>query len=75
MKIMEEYDLCERAKKKGKYKILKGIALVSDRKYRSNSWLKVQLVNLKIVKLYKKGASQQEMINTYKQLLYPDGYL
>jgi rSAM/selenodomain-associated transferase 2 len=71
MKIMEDYDFCERARKKGKYKILKGTALVSDRKYSNNRWLTVQLANLKIVKMYKKGASQQEMINIYKKLLNP----
>jgi hypothetical protein len=33
------------------------------RKYEENSWLTVQLANLKIVKMYKKGASQSDMIN------------
>ena len=69
MKIMEDYEFCQRARKIGKYKILNGNVLVSDRKYSTNSWLKVQLANFKIVKMYKEGASQQEMINTYKQLL------
>jgi hypothetical protein len=34
--------------------------LVSARKYEENSWLTVQLANLKIVKMYKKGASQSD---------------
>ena len=34
-----------------------------------NSWIAVQLANLKIVKMYRKGASQEEMITAYKNLL------
>lgn len=69
MKIMEEFEFCERARKFGRYKILKGETLVSARKYEANSWLRVQLANFKIVRMYKKGASQQEMLDTYKQML------
>jgi GT2 family glycosyltransferase len=70
MYIMEEYEFCQRARKTGKYKIMKGAALISDRKYQTNSWLQVQLANSKIVSMYKKGATQQQMLHTYKQLLY-----
>lgn len=69
MKIMEEFEFCERARKPGRYKILKGEALISARKYDTNSWLRVQLANLKIVRMYKIGASQQAMLDTYKQML------
>ena len=69
MKIMEEYEFCERARKTGKYKILDGEVLVSDRKYNNNSWLQVQLANSKIVGMYKRGASQHEIINIYKKML------
>jgi len=57
MKIMEEYEFCERARKRGNYKILKGKVLISARKYETNSWIQVQLANLKVVRMYKKGAS------------------
>lgn len=70
MKIMEEYEFCERARGFGKYKILKGAALISARKYDTNSWLTVQSANSKIVRMYKRGASQQEMVDTYKRLLH-----
>ncbi len=66
---MEEYEFCVRARKYGKYKILEGETLVSARKYDTNSWLRVQLANSKIVRMYKKGASQQEILNTYKHML------
>ncbi len=69
MKIMEEYDFCDRAKKIGKYKILKGEALISSRKYDGNTWLDVQRANYKIVTMYKKGASQHDILETYKKML------
>lgn len=69
MLIMEDYDFVKRAKLVGRYKILNQSALVSARKYQNNSWLKVQIANKKIVDMYKKGASQHEMVSKYKQLL------
>jgi rSAM/selenodomain-associated transferase 2 len=69
MLIMEEYELVKRARKKYKYIIFDKRALVSARKYRHNSWLTVQIANSKIVNMYRKGASQQAMIEVYKQLL------
>jgi rSAM/selenodomain-associated transferase 2 len=69
MKIMEEYEFCERARQKGRYRILNGSALVSARKYATNSWLRVQIANSKVVQMYKKGASQQEMLDNYRELL------
>jgi rSAM/selenodomain-associated transferase 2 len=69
MRIMEEYEFCERARRSAKYAIMRGAALISARKYDTNSWLRVQLTNSKIVRMYRKGASQQEMLDTYRQLL------
>lgn len=67
--LMEDFEFCERARKKGKYTILNGDALVSARKYDKNSWLQVQLANAKVVSLYKQGASQQQMVKEYKRRL------
>ncbi len=69
MKIMEEYEFCARMRKGASYKIMKAAALVSARKYDTNSWWAVQRANAKIMSLYKKGASQQQMLDTYKLLL------
>lgn len=69
MKIMEDYEFCDRVRKRGRYKIMSGTALISARKYDTNSWLKVQRANARIVRMYKQGASQQSMLDTYKQLL------
>ena len=70
MRIMEEYEFCERVRKEGTlYKILPGVALVSARKYDTNSWWRVQMANKKIISMYRKNASQQEMVDRYKQML------
>lgn len=71
MRIMEDYDIVQRARQQGaKYAILKKSVLVSARKYHSNSWLAVQKANYTIVQMYKRGASQQDMIEKYKALLH-----
>ena len=69
MRIMEDFEFTKRAKKEGRYKILKKGALISARKYDTNSWWQVQMANKKIVSMYKNGASQEEMVNKYKEML------
>ncbi|GAC1481032.1 MAG: hypothetical protein NVS1B13_02570 [Flavisolibacter sp.] len=69
MKIMDDYDIVSRGKSLGKYKIVQKDVLVSARKYLTNSWLRVQIANFKIVQMYKNGASQSQMVEKYKQLL------
>ena len=69
MKIMEEYEFCKRARQHGRYTILKGMALISARKYNRNGWLSVQFANAKIISMYHKGATQIEMVNTYNRML------
>lgn len=69
MMIMEEYDFVSRARKQGRYKIFQKNALVSARKYENNSWLAVQLAHKKVIKMYRKGASQQTIKEAYQNLL------
>ncbi len=69
MLIMEDYDITVRAKAYGRYKIFSDSALISARKYETNSWFQVQKANYTIVQMFKKGASQQEMVQKYKELL------
>jgi len=70
MRIMEDYDIIIRAKSTGaRYRIFPSAALVSARKYETNSWLRVQTANYEIIRMYKKGASQNEMVQRYKELL------
>ncbi len=67
--IMEDYDITARAKQQGNYFIIPKDAVVSIRKYKVNSWLSVQMANYAIIKMYKKGASQLDMLNKYQQLI------
>jgi rSAM/selenodomain-associated transferase 2 len=69
-RIMEDFDLLRRAKKKFRFKILPYQILVSARKYDKNSWLRVQYANAVILLGWKMGASQEWMVNTYKKLLH-----
>ena len=69
MLIMEDYDFLKRLFKIGKFKLVPKETIVSSRKYDKNSWLQVQLANLKIVKMYNKGASQNEMVEMYGKML------
>lgn len=67
--IMEEFEFCDRLMKGNKYKIFTGATLVSARKYDGRSWLQVQMANRRAVQLFKKGASQEEIVSTYKKML------
>lgn len=67
--IMEDYDITERAKKLGRYVVLKLYAKVSARKYNNNSWLRVQRANYTAVKLYKSGISTSAITHTYRSML------
>ena len=69
MLIMEDYDFLARIRKQGKFKLFNKATIFSARKYDQNSWMKVQKANLKIVRMYKNGKSQQEMLDTYKRML------
>ena len=69
MKIMEEFEFCTRARKQGMYKIMNSAALISTRKYDTNSWLTVQKANFTIVNMYKSGASQDSMVAKYEEML------
>jgi rSAM/selenodomain-associated transferase 2 len=69
MRIMEEYEFCDRARQNAQYKIMAGKTLISARKYETNSWWRVQFANATIVRLFKRGATQQHMVDTYQRLL------
>jgi len=67
--IMEDYDITERAIKKGRYKIMEKSVLVSARKYENNSWMRVQKANYKAVQMYKKGAPSSLIAKEYNTSL------
>jgi rSAM/selenodomain-associated transferase 2 len=67
--IMEEYDFIRRASEKYALKIMPSKVLVSARKYDTNSWLRVQLANFTVFRMYAKGKAPEEMAETYKRML------
>ncbi len=68
--IMEDYEFIIRAKKVLKFKIIPKNVIVSARKYKTNSYLRVQKANFKVMLMFLSGkASQQEMTETYSRIL------
>jgi rSAM/selenodomain-associated transferase 2 len=67
--IMEEYDFIRRAREKYPFKIMPSKVVVSARKYETNSWLRVQLANFTVFRMYAKGVAPEEMAKTYKRML------
>lgn len=70
--IMEDFELHSRLKRKYKYNIIKMDAIVSSRKYKSNGYWRVQLVNLLVFSAYYLGFSPLFLKNTYRRLLKYD---
>lgn len=71
MQIMEDYDIIQRAWKRYSFRVMPRAVTVSARKYRANGWLRVQLANLAVFRMYKRGAPQGEMVRKYRELLDP----
>ncbi len=69
MVLMEDYDLITRARKTKPFKIIQKDVLVSARKYEENSWLRVNLANLIVFKMYQWGYDTPTLWKTYKKLL------
>jgi rSAM/selenodomain-associated transferase 2 len=67
--IMEEYDFIRRARQQFKFKIIPKYAVVSARKYETNSWWRVQRANAKVFSMFRKGVAPEEMAATYKRML------
>lgn len=68
--IMEDFEMIDRIRKrKVNYKIIQSKATVSARKYDTNSWLKVNLINGYVFLKYKLGIHPIKLRKTYKNLL------
>ncbi len=67
--IMEEYDFIRRARQQFKFKIIPKYAVVSARKYETNSWWRVQRANAKVFSMFRKGVAPEEMAAAYKRML------
>ncbi len=67
--IMEDFDLIRRIRKKHKFKVIPKHILVSARKYETNSWLRVQLVNLLVFVLFFLKTPPSKLKYMYSKLL------
>ena len=67
--IMEDYDMTQRSRQAGKYIIMQDYILVNTRKYKQNSWLKVQKANVAAVTQYKAGMDTKLIAEEYKKKL------
>ena len=67
--IMEEYEFIERARQQYAFKIMPADVMVSARKYETNSWLRVQIANLTVFRMYRMGVSQARLVGTYQRML------
>lgn len=67
--IMEDYDFLKRARKQFAFCIMDGDVVVSARKYQENSYLRVNLSNFVVFKLYQMGMPPQKLDGLYKKLI------
>ncbi|WKK87428.1 TIGR04283 family arsenosugar biosynthesis glycosyltransferase [Marivirga arenosa] len=67
--LMEDFELIKRIWKKHQFGIIPKSVLVSARKYKYNSYWRVNLVNLKIFRMFMKGVEPQILKKKYFQLL------
>jgi rSAM/selenodomain-associated transferase 2 len=67
--IMEDFDFVRRLKKKYCFQVIPKEITVSARKYESNSWIRVQLVNLLMVILFHFNTSPITLKRLYSKLL------
>ncbi len=67
--IMEEYDFVRRVMPLYKLLIIPKYATVSARKYEQNGWLRVQLANIVVFNLWRRGAAPERLRRIYKTML------
>ncbi|MCO5273211.1 MAG: TIGR04283 family arsenosugar biosynthesis glycosyltransferase [Cyclobacteriaceae bacterium] len=67
--IMEDYDFIQRIRKRNRFIIIPKYITVSARKYKSNSWLRVQVANLVVFILYFLRLPSKKLATLYKRML------
>ena len=67
--IMEDFELIKRLRKKHRFVVIPKDTLVSARKYKANSYFRVNLANLKVFRLFQKGESPKVLQATYYKLI------
>lgn len=69
--IMEDYELLDKLLSEKVFTVIKKDIRVSARKYKANSYMKVQIANLKAMKMYKRGEPTQKIKEYYLKALKP----
>ncbi|MEO5911846.1 MAG: TIGR04283 family arsenosugar biosynthesis glycosyltransferase [Pelobium sp.] len=68
-KVMEDYDIIIRARKKHPFKIIPKNVLVSARKYDHNSYLRVNIANFIVFMMFYSKMDHDKIIRFYKKML------
>lgn len=68
--LMEDFELVKRIKRKTRFHIIPKTMTVSARKYKENSWIRVQLANLFVFTLFHIGVAPEKLKKSYSILLY-----
>lgn len=72
LEIMEDYDIIKKLRKHTPFKIMKSPIMVSSRKYRQNSYFKVNLANLVVFSGFYLGVNTARLKSWYGSILsYP----
>ncbi|MBH8560501.1 TIGR04283 family arsenosugar biosynthesis glycosyltransferase [Hymenobacter negativus] len=67
--VMEDFEIIQRIRRVASFLIVPQDVLVSARKYRNNSWLRVQLANLTAFSMYFLKVAPVRIARTYKAML------
>lgn len=69
LEIMEDFDLVDRLRKRGKFYVHPGEIRVRPQKYQSISYLKVQLANVFVYQMYRIGYQQEILKRTWTRMI------
>ena len=69
--IMEDFEFLKRLREAVAFRVIPKDILISARKYNHNSYVRVNLANILVVTMYRFGASQQRLVETYRSWLRP----
>jgi rSAM/selenodomain-associated transferase 2 len=68
--IMEDYDLIRRIQDRSAFRVIPRDVIVSCRKYKANSWLRVQLANMSVFVMYLLRFHPDKIKSFYKKALH-----
>lgn len=68
-RIMEDFEFLKRLRDQASFRLIPKDIMISARKYDDNSYIRVNIANVIVVAMYRFGASQESLVNTYKKLL------